>query len=138
MSESQDLHPTFQQLSAALRELHRDLLMREAKKLEGERGQPLGPYELLNASLNDPSLAWLRRMSALIVNIDTLLDETPQLSGQEATRVADEVLTMLEKPAPQTAPEFWDHYSQYLHHDADIIMKHARVKDLLSRLRPLS
>lgn len=138
MSDTLDLRASFRELSKALTDLHKDLLMREAKKLEGELGKPISPYELLHASLNDPSLAWLRRISAMIVNIDTIMDETPKLTAQEGNRVADEVLKILEKPPGLIDSDFWLNYSRYLSHDADIIMRHARVKEQLTRLRTLS
>lgn len=117
-------------------ELHRALLMLEAKKLEQAAGKKLTPYELLGASLQDPALAWLRVISQLIVSIDTIIDETPMLSNQDANRVANEVLTALEKPPGLIATDFWTHYSEYLHSNADIIMMHSKVKTLLSELRP--
>lgn len=132
----EDLKSIFNELSNSLKDLHRDLLMLEAKRLEGERGKKLSPYDLLHASLNDTSLAWLRTMSELIVQIDTVVDETPNLSAQDSHRVANEVLNVLEKPAGLIATDFWTNYSNYLNHNADIIMRHSKVKTLLARLRP--
>ncbi len=136
MSES--LKQIFNELSTALKDLHKDLLMREAKKLESELGKPLTPYELLGASLNDPSLAWLRKLSTLIVHIDTVVDETPKLSTQESNTVAGLVLNILEKPPGLISTDFWSNYSQYLSHDADIIMRHSTVKTILIRLKPIT
>lgn len=133
---STDLKHTFSELSKALQRLHKDLLMLEAKRLEQERGKPLNPYELLNASLNDPSLAWLRKMSELIVNIDTIIDETPNLSAQESHRVANEVLLVLEKPLGMIATDFWSNYSAYLTSNPEIIIRHSHVKEILDQLRP--
>lgn len=110
--------------------------MLEAKRLEGEQGKALSPYELLHASLNDPSLAWLRKMSELIVNIDTIIDETPNLSAQDTHRVANEVLLVLEKPTGLITTDFWTNYSLYLANNADIIMRHSKVKEILGQLRP--
>lgn len=133
---SDGLKNQFNELSSALTELHKALLMLEAKKLEGEMGRSITPYELLHASLHDPNLAWLRRLSALIVTIDTVIDETPQLSAQEANQVASAVLTVIEKPSSLIETDFWAHYSDYLHSNPDVIMLHSRVKTLLMNLRP--
>lgn len=134
---SSDLKKTLQELSAALRDLHRDLLMLEAKVLEGELGRKLTPYELLDASLRDSNLAWLRQMSLLIVSIDTTIDEATNLSGKESNQIAAEVLALLEKPQGPTETAFWTKYTSYLSHNADIIMKHSRVKSLVGRLKPM-
>lgn len=130
------LKPLFQDISRALTELHRELLMREATKLESEGGRKISPYELLHASLYDPRLAWLRPMSALIVVIDTMIDEAPNLSGQEASQIANEVLSLLERPASGSDSDFWSKYSSYLSHDADVIMRHSKVKAHIASLRP--
>ncbi|HMN67511.1 MAG TPA: hypothetical protein PKC28_03135 [Bdellovibrionales bacterium] len=131
------LKKQFGTLSSALLDLHKDLLMLEVKKLEAQQNRKFNPYELLHMSLNDPTLAWLRVLSELIVNLDTLIDETPNLSAQESHRVTDEVLQLLEKPAGLIASDFWTHYSEYLAHNPDIIMRHSKVKELLEQLRPV-
>lgn len=133
---SQQLKKTFQDLSAALMDLHRDLLMKEAHRLESESGRKMTPYELLHASLHDARLAWLRQISALIVTIDTTIDEATNLSAKEANQIANEVWMLLEKPTGSASLDFWTKYTQYLSHDAEIIMKHSRVKSTLDNLRP--
>ena len=133
---SAQLKKNFQELSTALMDLHKTLLMLEAKQMETESGRKITPYELLHASLHDPKLAWLRAISQLIVTIDTIVDETPNLSGKEASQVASEVLTLLEKPQPGATQEFWLQYSKYLSHNPDIIMKHSHVKTLLGGISP--
>lgn len=136
MVAAMDLKAKFKALSAALMDLHRDLLMMEAKKLEGETERKITPYEILHASLHDPNMAWLRQMSALIVSIDTTIDETETLSAKEANQIANEVSTLLEKPAGLISTDFWTKYSAYLAQHPDIIMKHSRVKNLVEDLRP--
>lgn len=126
----------FNDLSTMLKDLHRALLMLEAKKMEQALGRKISPYELLGASLNDANLAWLRVMSELIVNIDTIIDETPNLSTQEANKISAEVLQILEKPPGLIATDFWTHYSEYLGSNPDIIMLHSKVKKALEVLRP--
>jgi len=134
-ADASGLKAQIQGLSLALQDLHRELLMLEAKRLEGDMDRKITPYELLHASLHDSSLAWLRSISALIVNIDTILDETTNLSGQEAHQIADAVLTLLEKPESTAPSEFWIRYTSFLS-QADIIMKHSRVKELVMKMRP--
>lgn len=133
---SSELLNQFKELSAALRDLHRELLMLEARTLESESGRSLTPYELLHASLHDANLNWLRLISALIVNIDTTMDEIPNLTGKEANQIASEVLNLFEKPTAPAVTEFWAKYSKYLGSNAEIIMRHARVKTAVANLRP--
>jgi hypothetical protein len=132
---SGEIKKGLQTLSAALRELHRELLMLEAKALDSEAGRPLSPYDLLHASLHDLRLAWLRQISALIVSIDTTIDEAAHLTATEANHVASTVLKLLEKPSAGN-DEFWTKYTNYLSHDANVIMRHSKVKDIAARLHP--
>ncbi len=132
----QQLKKALQELSRALQELHRDLLMLEAKTLESEPGLPVNPYDLLQASLHDPNFAWLRKISTLIVHIDIVVDESPNLSGVEANQINDQVLRLIEKPDAKLDQEFWTKYSAHLSHNTDIILKHSKVKTILTRLRP--
>lgn len=123
-------------LSALLRELHRRLLTKEAKKLEAEMGRPIPPYELLNLSLNDSRLAWLRRMSALIVRIDTTIDEVETPGALEITTIGGEVSDLIEKA--DDANVFWPKYTGYLAEDAEIILQHSEIKDQLATLRRMN
>lgn len=126
----------YDELTSALKDLHRSLLMLEAKKLEQSRGRPLSPYELLDASLKDANLAWLRVLSEMIVVIDTVIDETPNLSAQDASRTVAEVSEILEKPPGLIPTDFWKRYSEYLTNSPDVIVLHSRVKAALDKLRP--
>ncbi len=110
--------------------------MLEAKALETRMNRKISPYELLNASLNDPSLAWLRHMSAMIVNIDMVVDESPNLSATEAHQIASAVSELIENPGAVSRADFWDKYSGYLSSNPDIIMRHSNVKMLIGNLRP--
>lgn len=123
-------------LSRGLQALHRDLLMHEARRLEQKTERKMNPYELLNASLNDPELAWLREISSLIVFIDTTVDEAPNLTGQEANAVAERVLGLLDRDGDASATPFWDNYTRYLRDHPDLIIQHAWVKDQAAALRP--
>ena len=125
-----------EELSRALQALHRDLLMHEARRLEHKSERKMNPYELLNASLNDPEMAWLRELSSLIVFIDTTVDEATNLNGQEANAVADRALALLEKAGDAPATPFWEKYTRYLADHPDLIIQHAKVKDLASALKP--
>lgn len=126
---------SLQQLSSALQELHRDLLMLEAKSAETESGQRLGPYELLQASLHDPKFAWLRLMSAAIVQIDTIIDEVPTLTAKDASEIANQVLGLIEKPGEKLSQDFWNKYTSHLK-NPDTIMRHSKVKTILESLKP--
>lgn len=130
-----NLKRSLQDLSTALQELHRDLLMSEARAYQTETGKQLNPYELLSASLHDPRFSWLRQMSAAIVHIDTIVDEVTNLTAKDANEIANEVLALIEKPSEFRNQEFWNKYTPHLN-NPDTIMRHAKVKGILDGLKP--
>ena len=132
---SNEFKTKFDTLSKALQDLHRALLRLEARRLATEGGRELTSYELLHASLNEPSLAWLRHLSALIVEIDTLVDESPHLGARESAEIAAKALDLIEPADPAAASTFWPAYTARLAAEPDLILKHARVKDLVTELR---
>lgn len=131
----EQLKRSLQDLSQALQDLHRDLLMLEARQAETESGKSMGPYELLHASLHDPRFSWLRLMSATIVHIDTIIDEVTTLSNKDANQIANEVLALIEKPSESKNQEFWNKYTSHLK-NPDTIMRHSKVKEILESLKP--
>jgi hypothetical protein len=132
-----NLKSQFIELSKALQVLHRELLMLEAKTLESKFSRKISPYELLDASLNNPSFSWLRSMSSIIVTIDTVVDESENLSALEAHQIANAVSALIEGPkGNEKASDFWNRYSDFLASNPDVIMKHSKVKEMLVKIKP--
>src|SRR5882762_8854553 len=64
-------------LRIKLLDLHKELLDLERRNFE-QRFGPVNSGELLQLVINDPQFAWLRMISALVVEIDeTLNDDEP-------------------------------------------------------------
>jgi hypothetical protein len=63
------------ELSRLLLALHKTLLHFEKDLHEKRMGRSFTPHELLHLSLNDEKFAWLRKISDLIVALDTRIDE---------------------------------------------------------------
>src|SRR3954470_21698608 len=77
------------QLSAVrnqLLRLHKILLELERQRYERTNGRINDMFQLLNLTINDPAFAWLRPLSAFIVEIDEKADdkEQPMTSGEVA------------------------------------------------------
>ena len=82
-----DLKTGLGDLSKALQELHRHLLMSQADQ-SFFTGSPLELYEVAS---RDPAFAWLKPLQQVIVDLDTRrADDTP-LSAEEARVLTDEV-----------------------------------------------
>lgn len=108
----------------ALIDLHKGLLEAERGQYEQVHG-PVTPAELLQLLLGDPQFAWLRSISALIVQIDEMseADEPPTLAQ------TDEVLALVRQLLTQADPraEFAQRYGETLQRQPPLVMIHGRV-----------
>jgi len=110
--------------------LHKALLDSERVRYEREHGRVEDGLRLLNLVANDPLFAWLRQLSALIVQIDERLDSEEPLTAADAKALRDEARGLL---APgDSGAEFHRNYSRTLQENPDVVMMHAAVIKLLT------
>jgi hypothetical protein len=117
---------------APLRELHLGLVDFARGEYEREHGLVAGAGEMLKLLLHDPAFDWLRTLSALMVEIDELLDEdivTPADAAAVRGRI-EMLITRLDSEAS----EFSRRYLEALQADASIVMAHAAVRSSLALL----
>lgn len=74
-SHSSGMKEKMTELSKILMALHKSLLHFEAHLQEVKQERKFTPHEMLHLSLNDPSFAWLKKISDLIVQIDESVDD---------------------------------------------------------------
>ena len=73
-----------QELSKLLIRLHKSLINFESDQHEKREQRKFSPHEMLHLSLNDPHFAWLRKVSELIVEIDTLVDDKEKKDAEKS------------------------------------------------------
>ena len=113
-----------------LLKLHKSMVDLEREMYEGIHGkQSAGQF--LNLLLEDDDMAWLRRFSMLIVEIDEMFDlkdaVTPDLVDANLQKVR-ELVTMSE-----TDDYFKDKYQYSLQHDPNAAGLHSQLKALLGK-----
>lgn len=120
-------------IRAALLPLHKTLLERERDTYERERGKIGNSYEYLNLVMHDPSFAWLRLLSELIVQIDEALDgrETPS----EATANALIHQSRLLLTPNEGGPEFQRKYFASVQESPEVVLAHAEFARVLGPSR---
>ena len=125
--------PERAELRAALRELSKGLLPLHRALIEAARddyafayGKTVGPAQLLQLITDDPFFAWLKPMTALIVEIDEMarVDFEPQAARDVAARV---------KQLFEGA--FNERYVPLLQRDVDVAVAHAAIRRALAKLR---
>jgi hypothetical protein len=116
------------EVSRALLRLHKTLLDDERVQFERVRGRIESSGEFLQLVLHDEWFAYLRPLSALVVQIDELLD-AETATKEEAGSLIAQARTML-KPS-ETGSEFERRYYAAIQRDPDTIFAQREVLRLL-------
>src|SRR2546430_2752861 len=86
MSSADPWRRPIEQLGARLRTLHSALIEIARADYEREHG-PVGGPQLLHLLLHDAGFAWLRALSMLMADIDSLLDRPSPIDSEDAAAV---------------------------------------------------
>lgn len=123
------------EVSGALRGVHKTLVAAVQVGFEKEHGRVESPGALLQLVLHDPAFAWLRPMSALIVELDELAEDKDSLV--DATTLAD-VRTAIERWITDAGKqsEFSSRYLVLLQNEPDVVMAHSALRKRLALLPP--
>jgi len=116
-------------LRLALLALHQALLAMERINFEKVSGR-VTTGELLQLVINHPQFGWLRIISALVVQIDEMLDaDEPATAAQMTSLVASarQLLTGSENK------EFNNKYQAALQQEPEVVMAHSEVMKVLRR-----
>jgi hypothetical protein len=115
-------------VSRALLGLHKALLDDERVQFERVRGRIESSGEFLQLVLHDEWFAYLRPLSALVVQFDELLD-AEEATKAEADALIAQARAML-KPS-ETGSEFERRYYAAIQRDPDVIFAQSEVRRLL-------
>lgn len=123
MDDRERLHD----LSRRLLRLHKVLLERERHAYEQRHGSiPSGA--LLGLVLDDEAFAWLRSLSALIADIDAVVDTDELVAHEGAQRALREARRLLKSGE---GGDFQDRYHVALQESPEVVMAHADVSRVL-------
>lgn len=113
--------------------LHKVLLDWERIRYERSNGRIDDMMKLLHLTINDPAFAWLRELSAMIVQIDERMeDKKSPLTSAAAKTLLDEVRRLLTPS--QTGNDFQRNYYWALQETPDIVVAHGgMLKSLAAR-----
>jgi len=122
-SESALLHD----VRVSLLHLHQTLLDMERKSFETTHGR-VNSGELLQLVLNHAQFAWLRIISALVVQIDEMLDADEQASTADMISL---IASARQLFTASDNKEFSDKYQAALQQEPDVVMAHSALMKLL-------
>ena len=126
----------FDELSRALRELHRALMERARRDYERERLTVVSPGELLKLLTTDDAFAWLRELSELMADVDIVRDAPAD--ALEATSAAIRPAVEHLLGTPDSGGPFAQRYWVYVHDEPNVAIAHAGVKQALNKFPPVA
>ncbi len=109
----------------ALLRLHKGLLEVERLRFERDFGRVEDGLPFLKLVVDDPAFAWLRPLSALIVEFDEELDADEPLTVAGAARLREEA-RMLTTPE-KGGSEYAHNYDRAMQESADVLLLHRAV-----------
>jgi hypothetical protein len=129
-------HTTLAAVRNALLDLHKALLDVERLRYERDNGRIESGMALLNLVTTGPAFAWLRQISALIVEIDEKLEAKDPLTSAGARELLDTVRALVS--LRESDDEFHVNYQRAIQDDPDVVIQHVRLSQLLLQAPPLS
>ena len=107
--------------------LHQTLLEMERKSFESAHGR-VNSGELLQVVINHGQFAWLRMVSALVVQIDEMLDADEPATHADATNLITGARQLFTESENQ---EFQQKYQAALQQEPEVVMAHSALMRLL-------
>jgi hypothetical protein len=120
-------------IRTALLHLHKTLLDRERDAYERGHGKIGNSYEYLNLVMHNPSFAWLRNLSELIVQIDEALDGREPTAEAAANALIQQSRLLLTPN--EAGPEFQRKYYASVQESPEVVLAHAEFARVLGPSR---
>lgn len=128
----EQLRPALRRLHSILLELHQALIDATRYEFESAHGRIENPYEMLELVESDPVFAWLRPMTALLLQVDEL-SEQEVISVEEAAAVRT-VTERLVQPPDGTTSSFHDRLRALRQSAPSLVVLHTHVRQALGAL----
>jgi len=107
--------------------LHQTLLEIERKSFERTHGR-VNSGELLQLVINHAQFAWLRMVSALVVQIDEMLDADEPVTHGDVSNLIGRARQLFTESEDR---EFQQKYQAALQHAPEVVMAHSALMKLL-------
>jgi hypothetical protein len=118
---------TLRNLRRLLLHLHKSLLELEQQDFEKTSGR-VTTGELLQLVINHSQFAWLRMISALVVEIDEVLNGDQPATPADLQELLSQARSLLTSPANE---DFRTRYQTALQRAPSVVMAHSAVMQLL-------
>lgn len=119
------------ELRSHLLRLHKTLLELERQDFEKKSGR-VDAGELLQLLINHPQFAWLRKISALIVEMDEMLTEAEPAERKDFEDLISQARSLLTAPEDK---EFRTKYQSALQREPAAVLAHSAAMQTLPQKR---
>lgn len=126
---SESTRGRLREVSRRLLKLHKALLDLQRREYESDHVPPASGGELLQLVLNGPDFAWLRTLSALIVQIDDLVSTDELATEADAQGLLERVQALLHTSNGEPGA-FTARYREALQGSPDVVVAHGEVMAL--------
>jgi len=134
--DDQEIRKRLDEVSHALRPLHKALVDLVQADYEKRQGRPVGgPVQLFQLLTQDPFFLWLHPMSALMAEIDELYDQKEPVEPEAVAAVRATLESLIGDRGQEPSPDsFVSRYLEILQNEPDVVMHHAKLRRALDRL----
>jgi hypothetical protein len=115
----------------ALLALHKTLLDYERLRYERTHGRIDTAGQALHLVMNDPWFAWLRPMSALVVQADETLDNDHGVSASDVAAFGAQIRDLLQGPGG--GPDFQPAFQRVLQEAPEAVVAQGRLTAALAQ-----
>jgi len=115
----------------ALLALHKTLLDHERFRYERTHGRIESAGQALHLVMNDPWFAWLRPISALVVQADEKLDDDNGVSATDVAAFAGQIRDLLQGPGG--GPDFQTAFQRALQEAPEAVVAQGRLTAALNQ-----
>jgi hypothetical protein len=119
-------------LRMALLTLHKTLLDHERLRYERTHGRIESAGQVLHLVMNDPWFAWLRPMSALVVQADEKLDDDGGVSASDVAAFGAQIRDLLQGAGG--GPDFLPAFQRVLQEAPEAVMAQGQLTAALAQL----
>jgi hypothetical protein len=120
-------------LRNGLLRLHKSLLDSERALYERDIAQITSSGQLLDLVLNNPSFAWLRDISRLVVEIDETIDSRKTITTAQVELLISRTRSLLA--ASENGNGFHRSYYEAFQRDPDTVIAHGEMMKVLAGLK---
>lgn len=128
--ERAELRATLREAWKQLLPLHRALIDDASADYKANVGTVSGPTHLLQLIQEDPFFAWLKPLTSLIVDLDTL--SRTDFKPEDVDDITKRIANLFGNSAD---PAFTARYVPVLQRDVDVTIAHAAIRQISSKLQ---